>query len=220
MWTQQSPINLRPTVAADAPANYLKILWPRSIDGFRHDGEHGVEVLFKVDPNAYLDLAGKRFHLKQFHFHHPSEHLREADMFAGELHIVHQNLEDLSFAVIGIFLAVDGGEGIKKEMAELCGPFHLAKKDPNTSIPIHPAFWLSGNPGRIFRYEGSLTTEPYTESVSWIVAHDPKIISTELFRAIFADHPQKARPIQPINRRYILDFAVENLFYAGEPSTD
>ena len=207
-WQQQSPINLRPTVSADAHKDYLRLSWSSAIDGFRRDGEHGVEVLFGVTPDKYLDLDGKRFHLQRFHFHHPSEHLLDAKTFDGELHLVHQNLDDLSIAVVGIFLTVDSSIKDSREMSGIAESFQKACGTP-VPIPVKPTWWLPEKRDRILRYEGSLTTDPFTESVWWIVLPEAKAISLEVFSAIFGSHPQKARAIQPRDRRYILDLAVK-----------
>jgi len=208
-WEQQSPINLQATVSADAPKDYLRLSWSAATDGFRRDGKHGVEVLFGVTPDKYLELGGKRFHLRQFHFHHPSEHICDGTMFDAEVHFVHQNLQDLSLAVVGIFLAVDAKAKDSKESTALVESFLLAGKDLSNPIPLKPVWWLPDDRDRIYRYEGSLTTEPYTESVSWIVLPDPKLITAELFGAIFGSHPQSARPVQAHNRRYILDLTLK-----------
>jgi carbonic anhydrase len=207
-WEQQSPINLRATVRADAVKEYLRLSWSAALDGFRHAGDHGIEVVFGVTPDKHLDLAGKRFHLRQFHFHHPSEHLLDGTTFDAELHLVHQNLDDSSFAVVGIFLAVDTAVEKTKESAALVQAFRKAA-EASTSIPLKPIWWLPDNRDRVLRYEGSLTTEPYTESVSWVIFPEAKAISPDLFSAIFGTRAQKARPIQAHNRRYILDLGVK-----------
>jgi carbonic anhydrase len=206
-WEQQSPIHFQSTIRADAPKGYLRLSWSKAIDGFRRDGDHGVEVLFGVTPHNYLELAGKRYHLRQFHFHHPSEHLLGARTFDAEIHLVHQNLEDSSFAVVGIFLSIDTSSEDCEEAATLANSF-LAARETSSPFPLIPACWLPDKRDRILRYEGSLTTDPFTESVSWIVFPDAKPITPALFKAIFGGHPQKARAIQAINRRYVLDLAV------------
>ena len=207
-WEQQSPINVRRTVRADAPKDYLRLAWPPEIEGFRRAGEHGVEIIFGVTPDNYLELGGKRFHLRQFHFHHPSEHLLDGRMFDGELHLVHQNLDDSTFAVVGIFLELGAPSRETKEAASLAESFLLAN-EPGIPIPTKPQWWLPRKRDRVLRYEGSLTTPPFTESVSWIILPEPKPIALELFKAIFGQQPQEARAIQPQNRRYILDLALK-----------
>jgi carbonic anhydrase len=207
-WEQQSPINLRATFAARAPRDFLKLAWSEAVQGFRHVGDHGVEVLFGFSPDSYLDLDGKRFHLKQFHFHHPSEHLLDGLTFDGEVHLVHQNLDDLSLAVVGIFLSVDSATSSSDESAHLIDMFRLANES-RSAIPLTPVWWLPEKHDRVMRYEGSLTTEPFTESVSWIVFREHRPISPELFNAIFECHPQKARAIQARNRRFVIDLSIK-----------
>lgn len=207
-WEQQSPINLHAGFTAKAPKNYLTLSWATAIDGFRREGEHGVEVVFPIQPDDYLDLEGKRFHLKQFHFHHPSEHLREGQMFDAELHLVHQNLDDASYAVVGIFLSIDSSAGGGKEAGAMAKSF-AQSKSPGDRIPLSPTWWLPQSRDRIYRYEGSLTTEPFTESVSWIVFHEAKGISPALFMSIFGDKPQHARSLQARNRRFIVDLEIK-----------
>lgn len=204
VWQQQSPINLVANFSATAADGYLNLSWGSEARGFRNCGEHGVEVVFGMDPDLYLDLERKRFHLKQFHFHHPSEHLLEARTFDAEIHIVHQNLDDLSFAVVGIFLTVDRTIKKSKETTQVCKHFQHAC-DTGETIPLRPDFWLPDQHDRVLRYEGSLTTDPYTESVSWIMFRNEKMIPVELFSSIFGKEPQKARSIQPRNRRFIID---------------
>ncbi len=210
-WKQQSPINLPPTVSATTPADYLELAWSKAIDGFLHQGPHGIEVLFGTDSDVFLRLEGKPFHLRNFHFHHPSEHCLNADAFHGELHLVHQNLSDLSYAVVGVFLSIDNSQSETDQMKELIQSFqrsHKSVSGPAKPIPLQPQSWLPPSYERLLRYEGSLTTEPFTESVTWLVLPDPKPISETLFAAIFGCHPQEARGLQSLDRRYILDLEV------------
>lgn len=207
-WEQQSPINLRATFSARASRDYLKLAWSTAVNGFLRAGEHGVEVLFGVSPDKYLELEGKRFQLKQFHFHHPSEHLVDATSFDGEVHLVHQNLDDLTIAVVGIFLTVEATGDGTAETAKLIKYFKDAKS-AGTTIPLTPCWWLPSKHDHLFRYEGSLTTDPYAETVSWMVFPEPKAISADLFESIFGGHPQKARALQARNRRYIVDVTLK-----------
>jgi carbonic anhydrase len=209
-WEQQSPINLEATVSADGPRDYLRLAWSSALDGFSVVGDHGREIIFPLSDDKYLELQGKPFRLRSFHFHHPCEHLLNGKQFLGELHIVHQNVEDCSLAVIGIFLGIDPDARDNKELVALAECFQRAKESPCV-IPLRPSWWLPDKRERVFRYEGSLTTPPFTESVSWIVLPEPKLVSKELFHAIFGSHPQKARGIQPLNRRYVLDLGIKIL---------
>ena len=65
-------------------------------------------MTFAADERQYVVLDQKWFHLVQFHFHHPSEHWVDGRQQTMELHVVHQNIDDGSRAVIGVFIDVHG----------------------------------------------------------------------------------------------------------------
>ena len=50
-----------------------------------------------------IQLDGKPFELKQFHFHHPSEHALSGERTAMEAHFVHAN-EAGKLAVVGVLM--------------------------------------------------------------------------------------------------------------------
>lgn len=207
-WEQQSPVNLRDAICADSPQLQIRLAWGASSNAFCVQGEHGVEVIYPITPERYLEMGGKRFSLRSLHFHHPSEHLVDGNQFLGEVHVVHQNLEDCSLAVIGIFLAIRKEMKETKESDALSETFQEAKVC-SCLFSHRPAYWLPENTGRAFRYEGSLTTPPYSESASWVVLPTPKFITPKLFRSVFGEKPQRARGIQPLNRRFILDMSLK-----------
>jgi carbonic anhydrase len=59
--------------------------------------------------------------------------------------------------------------------------------------------------GGCFRYEGSLTTPPCSESVDWIVMSKPIRASSEQVEGFRKLYPMNARPIQPLHRRFLLE---------------
>lgn len=116
-----------------------------------------------------------------------SEHTVDGHKYAAELHLVHYNKKYGSFsaaadkedglAVIGIFLKV-GQEN--KELLKVTDALKKIKyqgqktnidpTDPDNFMPDTKVYWT---------YEGSLTTPPLYESVTWIVFADPTEISRE-----------------------------------------
>ena len=55
-----------------------------------------------------------------------------------------------------------------------------------------------------FRYLGSLTTPPCTQKVIWSVFRSPVEMSTGQVRKFAAIFPANARPVQAVNRRFLL----------------
>ena len=56
-----------------------------------------------------------------------------------------------------------------------------------------------------FRYAGSLTTPPCSEGVLWTVFRNPVEASAEQIRRFAQLFPVNARPVMPINRRFLLE---------------
>jgi carbonic anhydrase len=91
----------------------------------------------------------------------------------------------------------------------------IPPRDAGFTLPTPPAQFIpplaSGARHRVYRYQGSLTTAPYTEPVAWIVFQDILPVPRDLI-----DHldppgpvdPQPARGIQLLHGRLVLDIAV------------
>ena len=71
------------------------------------------------------------------------------------------------------------------------------------AFQIDPAK-LVGAMTSAYRYEGSLTTPPCSETVTWVVLAQPITASRSQIAAFAAMFPNNARPVQPLNRRYVL----------------
>jgi len=137
--------------------------------------------------------------MTQFHFHHPSEHLVDGKSFAMEAHFVHA-AEDGGLAVVGVIMAAGRANPVFNKIVSTMpeeGPPVPADSaiDPNGLLPARRAY---------YRYEGSLTTPPCSETVDWLVLAD-RIEVAEADIARFAKlYPMNARPVQNRNRRFIL----------------
>ncbi len=56
-----------------------------------------------------------------------------------------------------------------------------------------------------YRYYGSLTTPPCSETVNWIVLKQPLEISNQQVQKFAKIFPINARPVQQIKRRFVLE---------------
>lgn len=192
---QQSPINLADTVVVDNP-NVEEINWNPEAEWIVINNGHTVEA--KSDNAGTLTIGGKPYVLQQFHFHNPSEHAIDGSRSPMEVHFVHK-AEDGSLAVIGVML-IGGGQNAlldtiiaegKAEGSEM----KIGAHDPAVFLPEERHH---------FRYEGSLTTPPCSETVDWSVMKEPVAVSDEAIAAFHAIIPMNARPLQAVNRRFIL----------------
>lgn len=193
--SQQSPIDIIGSVSARQRP--FKLNWDRRPDTIVNNG-HTVQLNFAAGNT--LHMSHSIYTLKQFHFHHPSEHLVGGKRFAMEAHFVHEAPDGL--AVVGVLIGPGKRnavfEKIVKTMPSEEGPAIAASPaiDPRRLLPDERAY---------FRYEGSLTTPPCSETVNWLVLERP-IEVDEADIARFAKlYPMNARPAQPRERRFILD---------------
>eukprot|EP01084_Bolivina_argentea_P029743 55213_1 len=67
---------------------------------------NGHTVQINIDPSnkCVLSIHGKAYELKQFHFHTPSEHTVDDEVFEMEMHLVHMN-EESEIAVLGLMFS-------------------------------------------------------------------------------------------------------------------
>ncbi|WP_342190207.1 carbonic anhydrase family protein [Stieleria varia] len=212
---QQSPINLQNAIYADFGSEGLSIHWDGDILGHVRKDEHGVKVEFASDVRQYITIGSKRFHLRQFHFHHPSEHWVDGEQYTMELHLVHQNVDDGSLAVVGVFIEPGNARAafpsLMTQIETVLGAGSHEELEPK--VLTDPWNFLPKTWEQHFRYQGSLTTDPFTESVSWVVLKDPTLMPTKKLMELLELFQSEARFPQPLNRRYIL-----KTFDATKPS--
>lgn len=154
----------------------------------------------KLSADNYLTAGGHRFSLVGFHFHAPSEHLVDGVPYEMELHLVHKD-DQGRLAVVGIFIEESAKanlalDKIWRELPEQSG-------DRVPEVTINPKDLLPKDTG-YYSYQGSLTTPPCSEGVSWYVIRNAVPASSnqiDKFTRIFRNN---ARPAQPLHGRTIL----------------
>lgn len=192
---QQSPIDIAGPISARQPP--LKIDWRKRPETIVNNG-HTIQLNFA--DGATLNLGDRGFKLAQFHFHHPSEHLVGGKAFAMEAHFVHAAPSG-GLAVVGVFIVPGKANPVFRKIvstmpAEEGSPVKADPAiDPNGLLPARRAY---------YHYEGSLTTPPCSETVNWLVlSHRIEAAEADIerFAKLF---PNNARPVQNLNRRFIL----------------
>lgn len=199
----QSPIAL----PAHAPpsGSTAEIEWRKLPPLTRNDGH---EVLVPAPPGSAIVLDGIRYELRQIHLHAPSEHTLAGRTYDAELHLVHETPgKDLLVASV---LFTTGAESVPLRALFDAMAKH-ASAETSDATPLDIAALLPDAP-RFLRYDGSLTTPPCTEGVTWLVLEPgpqgPATLSTEQLAALRgAIHAPNARPVQPLGGRTILEVA-------------
>lgn len=159
-----------------------------------------------VEATAYatlgLGVEGPRWRLVQFHFHHPSEHTVEGRAFPLEIHFVHKDEQgDLGHAVVGVFVR----SGLFNPVLQTI--FAAMPREPGLRIGLDTLVTpqlLLPEERETWRYHGSLTTPPCSESVRWVVYTQPIEAAADQIQAFAGLFPMNARPVQPLGRRYLL----------------
>jgi len=191
----QSPIDIRGAKAADLPPikfdykpSPLKVI----------DNGHTIQVNY--DPGSWIEVGGMRYELVQFHFHKPSEEKVDGKPHAMVAHLVHKSA-DGKLAVVAVLLDAGGAsaliDSIWKNLPKEKGKEALAQ-----SVTIDVTDLLPKSRG-YYTFQGSLTTPPCSEEVTWIVLKTPVKIAGEEIAAFGKIYPMNARPTQPVNGRPI-----------------
>ena len=165
---------------------------------------NGHTIKLDVQPGNFLEVPEKdlKFEFLQGHFHSPSEHTVNGKHFPMEIHLVHTD-DDGGLVVVGIMVE----EGEEDAMLNRIWSFMPEHAGESTESPL--TVFESGvlPPTRdYFSYDGSLTTPPCSEGVTWIVFRKLFTASAEQV-ARFKQRvgPATNRPVQPKNARAILD---------------
>ncbi|XP_063225267.1 carbonic anhydrase 13 [Bacillus rossius redtenbacheri] len=197
--SRQSPVDIVTTrVSTDKTLRARPLSWRYVPDNCRQlsNTGHG----WKVDVLGYgSELTGgpltEKHTLEQFHAHwgvdssQGSEHTVDGRAFAGELHFVHWNsLKYKTFAdaasqpdglaVLAVLLQVGETHSELQKLVDLIPEVIYKGQKVAINSPIDPAKFFADCHG-YWTYQGSLTTPPCNESVTWIVFKTPIQVSEE-----------------------------------------
>jgi carbonic anhydrase len=200
----QSPVDLNNPVESELPAIAVHTLSQQAVEVLNQnevleelDNGHTVQVNALL-PDA-LQIDGKSYSLKQFHFHSPSEHTVDGEHFPMEIHFVNE-AADGSLAVLGVLVS-EGAEN--PAIASLWASLPQAHgESTRTELPVSFAEnLLTGVGNGFFHYSGSLTTPPCTEDVKWMIKRSPTELSAAQIQAFRAIYDHNNRPTNPLHDR-------------------
>ncbi|ANK79564.1 MAG: hypothetical protein TEF_01210 [Rhizobiales bacterium NRL2] len=193
---QQSPVDIVEPDSVEAELEEIELAWNAGAAWTVLNNGHTIQVQAPDAGHAVID--GERFDLLQFHFHSPSEHAIDGERWPMEVHFVHA-AEDGRLAVIGVMMSGGGANGLFERVMDAApaakGEAALGAADARALMPGDDDF---------FRYQGSLTTPPCSEIVLWSVMEGSVAVSDGAIAKFRDIHAMNARPLQPLNRRYVL----------------
>jgi carbonic anhydrase len=192
----QSPIDLTGFIKADLTPIDFK--YQEGGNEILNNG-HTVQVNYQAGSRIVVD--GTEFHLKQFHFHAPSENTINGKAYPMEVHLVHANKQG-HLAVVAVMFA----EGEANKVLDQAW-LHMPEKSGDThTLSAISAEGLLPAQRTYYRFNGSLTTPPCSEGVRWLVMKETVTASKRQIDAFAhtVHHPNN-RPIQPTYARPVLE---------------
>ncbi|KAG6887966.1 hypothetical protein C0995_011359 [Termitomyces sp. Mi166 len=208
--TNQSPINIDSTIPVTK--SHVKLSIPDGRLNFTNNGH-----TLQVTTGGSLLVGLEKYQLVQFHFHTPAEHLIDDEFFPLEMHLVFQaagaqptdpckvetflththptNHEPLVKLVIGVLFEV-------YSVATMDFLTTLAMdlpKTAGTSVITHELIFepliKHIERERLYMYQGSLTTPPCSEGLTWLILEKALRVDVATYRAF--------KNIIKFNARYI-----------------
>ncbi|GER25836.1 carbonic anhydrase family protein [Striga asiatica] len=180
----QSPINIVDYTVLNRPTfGDLKVEWTGDAGG--------------------IFIKRSEFKLLQCHWHIPSEHTLNGVRFNMEQHIVHNNSEG-DIAVIGILYKIGWPDYFLSRIT----PYLKSINGEGTNIgTVDPRNINFAAKPEYYRYNGSLTTPPCSENITWTIFKMVRTASAQQIRALREavndGNTGNARTIQALNGRPI-----------------
>jgi len=194
---QQSPINIKDAKKDSLPAIQFDYK-PAALNVVNN----GHTILVTYPSGSFITVGDKKYELKQFHFHHPSEEEINGKSYDMVVHLVHADA-DGRLAVVAVLMRKGAANPMLQKIWEKM-PKEEGPAREVVGVEVNAAALLPSSRA-YYTFPGSLTTPPCSEGVTWFVLKTPSEISAEEIETFSKIYPHNARPIQPANERAILE---------------
>ena len=191
----QSPIDVEKAQKADLPSlafdyhpSPLRIV------------DNGHTIMVDYAPGSFLRVGDRPYALKQFHFHRPSEEKIHGKRYEMSVHLVHADAAG-QLAVVAILLENGPEQPLIRELWKDL-PTQKGKEVIRADVQVDASQLLPSDHG-YYTFEGSLTTPPCSEPVTWYVLKQPVSVSGEEVTRFSKLYRDNARPVQPLNDRVV-----------------
>ncbi|KMS97059.1 hypothetical protein BVRB_7g179200 [Beta vulgaris subsp. vulgaris] len=199
---KQSPINLFAPFPETVP-NFVRItrLYQPGQTTIKNRG-HDIKLEW-TEGSSSIQINGVDYILRQCHWHSPSEHAINGRRYALEAHFVHQSLDN-KVAVIGFLYHYGNPDPFLSSIED---KIRSISNNASTDAGVISPSQVRMEGSQYYRYSGSLTTPPCDEGVIWTVENMLGTVSIEqvqlLRNAVDDGSRENARPLQPVNRRWV-----------------
>lgn len=193
---EQSPVDIPAAAPVNPPG--LRIDYRPSELDIVNNG-HSIQVNY--EPGSTLEVGGAAYTLVQFHLHALSEHTLNGAYTDMELHLVHRDAGG-HIAVVGVMI-VEGTHNPAYVPILAHMPAEQGESLSVSGTTVDAGELLPAEQ-RYYRYNGSLTTPPCTEGVTWLVMAAPVELSAAQIAAFQALYDHNYRPVQPLGERSFL----------------
>ncbi|MGZ5050647.1 MAG: carbonic anhydrase [Methylobacter sp.] len=119
--------------------------------------------------NGTLNFGNNVYELVQFHFHAPSEHRINGQVYPMEIHFVN-GTADGRMAVLGVMIVSGAFNPAFQEILDYSPTLSGQTNTPAISIQLNKL--LPKHAQHFYTYAGSLTTPPCSEGVQWFILRD------------------------------------------------
>ena len=199
---RQSPVNI-------VTRNVENIIMsePEIISNYKNDSAEelvnkGTTVEIEFHEGNGLHYHNKEYDFDQLHFHTPAEHLFDGITYPMEMHMVHHLSKNKMYHLVIACIFKEGAENkFIKDFLNLV-PEDVGEEVAVLNIEVDP-FIENLQSNGFYSYDGSLTTKPYTETVTWIVLKQIFEASPEQIQAVNKIEGNNARHITPLYNRKI-----------------
>jgi carbonic anhydrase len=194
---EQSPIDIRGAHLNKAlqPIEFHYIAGPVTLVNDGHT------IVANVRPGSYIVVAGVRYELVEFDFHHPGEEPVRGKLSDMSVHLMHRSA-DGKLAILAVRLMEDMGSpnavlaALWPHLPRTSGATETVAEMVNAGglLPADRGYWT---------YMGSLTTPPCTEGMRWFVFEQDLSLSRNQLRVFAALFRVNSRDLQEAHGRRI-----------------
>jgi carbonic anhydrase len=163
---RQSPINIISSVefVITPPIGFLNIQYKTETIVSELNNKNGHVDFATSNPDYITSYNGHDYKLLQYHVHIPAEHQINGKIYNAEVHFVHKDEQSNEYLVIAIFLDSTIDNNVFDEAI-----YEAGITNTNTTVSIDMSKLSDVFSSDYFTYAGSLTTDPFSADVTWVV---------------------------------------------------